>query len=175
MKQTEARVFSGLVRAGRLDRRFFTSLMFDERAVGNAVTIIAVLGALMFARPSLLPIIYAALYGVVRGLLSAGAAWAMAVLLFRRSGRFLTTFRLAGFAHVGFVPAAAVSATDTFLPVSLPFAGWWWALSLAASLFWYAAAMRAAADAQFDLTGLPAWLVGAAAAVGWFLAWRLGF
>lgn len=172
-------MFSGLVRAGRLDRRFFTSLVFDERAVGNAVTIMAVSGLLMFARLPLFFVFSAALYGVLRGLLSAGAAWAMAALIFRRSGRFLTTFRLAGFAHVGFahvgfVPAAAVSAAETFLPGSLPLSGWLWAASLGASLFWYAAAMRAAADAQFDLTGGPAWLFGAAAAVGWLLARSLG-
>lgn len=167
-------MFSGMVRAGRLDRRFFTSLVFDERAVGNAVTIMAVSGLLMFARLSLLSVIYTVLYGVLRGLISAGAAWAMAALIFRRSGRFLTTFRLAGFAHVGFVPAAVVSAADTFLPGSLPLSGWLWAASLGASLFWYAAAMRAAADAQFDLTGGPAWLFGAAAAVGWLLARSLG-
>lgn len=164
-------MFSGLVRAGRLDRSFFTSLVFDERAVGNAVAIMAVTGVLMFARLSLLSVLYAALYGMLRGLISAGLAWAVAALVFRRSGRFLTTFRLAGFAHVGFVPAAAVSLA---VPGSVPFAGWLTAAALLASLLWYAAAMRAAADAQFDITGRPAWLFGAAAALGWAVARLLG-
>ncbi len=165
-------MFSGLVRAGRLDRSFFTSLMFDERAVGNAVTIMAVLGVVLFARLSLFSILYAALYGMLRGLISAGLAWAAAALLFRRSGRFLTTFRLAGYAHVGFVPAAAVSLALRF--GSVPAAGWLAAAALLVSLFWYAAAMRAAADAQFDLTGSQAWLCGAAAALGWVAARLLG-
>lgn len=165
-------MFSGLVRAGRLDRSFFTSLMFDERAVGNAVTIMAATGVLMFARLSLLSILYASLYGMLRGLISAGLAWAAAALVFRRSGRFLTTFRLAGFAHVGFVPAAVVSLALRF--GSVPFAGWAAAAALLVSLLWYAAAMRAAADGQFDITGRPAWLFGAAAALGWAMARLLG-
>jgi len=163
-------VFSQLVRAGRLDRSFFTSLVFEERAVGNAVAIMAGLGIIMFARLSVFSIVYAALYGMLRGLISAGFSWAAAALVFRRSGRFLTTFRLAGFAHVGFAPAAAVS----FVPGSVPGAEWLSLAVLLVSLTWYGAAMSVAAEAQFDLTGGRAWLCGAAAAVGWLIARQLG-
>lgn len=163
-------MFSQVVRAGRLDRSFYTSLVFDERAVGNAVAIMAGLGIIMFARLSLLSILYAALYGMLRGFISAGLSWAAAALIFRRSGRFLTAFRLAGFAHVGFAPAAAVS----FVPGSVPGAEWLSLAALLVSLTWYGAAMRVAAEAQFDLTGGRAWLCGTAAAAGWLIARMLG-
>lgn len=163
-------MFNQVVRAGRLDRSFYTSLVFDERAVGNAVAIMAGLGIIMFARLSLLSILYAALYGMLRGFISAGLSWAAAALIFRRSGRFLTAFRLAGFAHVGFAPAAAVS----FVPGSVPGAEWLSLAALLVSLTWYGAAMRVAAEAQFDLTGGRAWLCGTAAAVGWLIARMFG-
>lgn len=163
-------MFSQVVRAGRLDRSFYTSLVFDERAVGNAVAIMAGLGIIMFARLSLLSVLYAALYGMLRGFISAGLSWAAAALIFRRSGRFLTAFRLAGFAHVGFAPAAAVS----FVPGSVPGAEWLSLAALLVSLTWYGAAMRVAAEAQFDLTGGRAWLCGTAAAAGWLIARMLG-
>lgn len=163
-------MFSQVVRAGRLDRSFYTSLVFEERAVGNAVAIMAGMGIIMFARLSLVSILYAALYGMLRGLISAGLSWAAAILLFRQSGRFLTTFRLAGFAHVGFVPAVAVS----FVPGSVPGAEWLSLAALLVSLVWYGAAMRVAAEAQFDLTGGRAWLCGAAAATGWLIARMFG-
>lgn len=163
-------MFSQVVRAGRLDRSFYTSLVFDERAVGNAVAIMAGLGIIMFARLSLLSILYAALYGMLRGFISAGLSWAAAALIFRRSGRFLTAFRLAGFAHVGFAPAAVVS----FVPGSVPGAEWLSLVALLVSLTWYGAAMRVAAEAQFDLTGGRAWLCGTAAAAGWLIARMLG-
>lgn len=163
-------MFSQVVRAGRLDRSFYTSLVFDERAVGNAVAIMAGLGIIMFARLSLLSILYAALYGMLRGFISAGLSWAAAALVFRRSGRFLTAFRLAGFAHVGFAPAAVVS----FVPGSVPGAEWLSLAALLVSLTWYGAAMRVAAEAQFDLTGGRAWLCGTAAAAGWLIARMLG-
>ena len=166
-----------MIRAGRLDRSFYTKLLFDDYATGNAVAIIV----LVFAVPVLVgeslhlgadPVVVAAfsvtaaaraaLDSVIRAGISAIAAWAVATRLLGRDGRIPVTFRLTGYAHVAFLPMLlwpVLSAQVTVL--------------LLASAIWYFLAMRVVAEAQFDLTGPEALQVAGAALAAWYLAFLL--
>ena len=100
-------VLSQIIRAGRLDRSFFTSLLFDDYAVGNAVALVALLAAipaLLGSDLSVVAAVSAALYGLMWAGLTAVAAWAVATRILQRDGRIPTTFRLTAFAHVALIP-----------------------------------------------------------------------
>ncbi len=151
-----------IVRAGRMDRSFYTSLLFDEYATGNAIAIVV----LVFAIPALidsgLNVVFTAsvaLFSLIRAGISAVAAWAVATRLLDRDGRIPTTFRLAGFAHVAFIPTMVQ-----------PFLEELSTLLFVAAAAWYFLSMRIVAEVQFDLDDSGTLQVAAAALGAWFIA-----
>ena len=155
-------MLSQIIRAGRLDRSFFTSLLFDYYAVGNAVALVALLAAipaLLLSNLSVVVAVSAALYGLMWAGLTAVAAWAVATRILRRDGRIPTTFRLTAFAHVALIPTIFIPLFPGFL-----------AVLVVGSLAWFFMAMRIVADVQFDLVGQDTLQVaGAAVAVRFVL------
>lgn len=142
-----------------MDRSFFTSLLFDEYATGNAVAIIVLVAAVPVLAHDLNVVssAQAALNGLIRGGLSAVAAWAVATRVIGRDGRIPTTFRLTGFAHIAFIPMMAGPWVQDLAP-----------MLLLGSLAWYFLVMRVVAAVQFDLEGQTTMQVAGAAAAAWF-------
>jgi len=150
-----------MVRAARMDRSFYTSLLFDEYATGNAIAIVVLVFAIPALVDSRVDLVFTAtigLYSLIRAGLSAVAAWAVAARVMDRDGRIPTTFRLAAFAHVAFIPLAI----RPFLPDLAT-------LLLLGSLAWYFVLMRVVAAVQFDLDDSGSLQVAAAGAGAWFL------
>jgi hypothetical protein len=137
-----------MVRAARLDRRFFTELIFDNYATGNAVMVVAAtyaLIALTFAlgRPlqlSLIGLLRLVLGGLVGWLVLGGALWVVGVKLFNGRGRGQTILRLIGFAHAPLV----VCAVGLLLPASLD------TVVVAVGFLWFFAAVASATRVLFD-------------------------
>lgn len=149
-----------IIRAARLERPFYTSLLFDEYATGNAVAIIVLVGAVPVLAHDLNVVAsaQAALNSLIRGGLSAVAAWAVATKIIGRDGRIPTTFRLAGFAHVAFIPTMVgpwVSQLEPWLRIG--------------SLVWFFFAMRVVASVQFDLDDQTSVQVAGGAVLAWFV------
>lgn len=102
-----------MIRAGRLDRGFYTSLLFaGDGAVGDAALLVGVIHAI----PAVVAVIlgdagivgglYFVLAGIVRWLLSAGGMHLVATKIYEVHGRYESAMRLAGFAQVASIPAA---------------------------------------------------------------------
>ena len=148
-----------MVRAGRLDRSFYTSLLYDGYATGNAVVVAAVVGLIPELRSvSLVGMAYAAVWSIARAGVVALAIWATSLYLFRRSGQIPDTFRLVAFANVAFLPMAMIP----------------WLAALAvplvlASVVWFFFALRIVADAQFDLRHPEDSFAAAAGLLGWYV------
>jgi len=138
-----------MVRAARLDRQFFTELVFDDYATGNAVMVVAATYALIaiafaFGRPlqlSLIGLLRLVLGGLVGWLVLGGALWIVGVKLFSGSARGQTILRLIGFAHAPLV----VSAVGLLLPAPSG------TVIVAASFVWFFAAVESATRVVFDL------------------------
>ena len=152
-----------LVRAGRLDRSFYTNLLFDDYATGNAVAIVALLAAVPILLKTLDPFLALriGIRALVRAALVAIAAWAVATRMFEREGRIPTSIRLIGYAHIALIPIAVI----VFFP-SLEFP------MLALAVVWFFLAARVVAEVQFDLPQSDATIVGGAAAGAWFILFR---
>ncbi len=137
-----------MVRAARLDRRFFTELIFDDYATGNAVMVVAAsyaLIALMFAfgRPlqlSLIGLLRLVLGGLVGWLVLGGGLWVVGVKLFNGSARGQTVLRLIGFAHAPLV----VSAVGLLLPAPLD------TVIVVVGIVWFFVAVASAIRVLFD-------------------------
>ena len=151
-----------MVRAGRLDQSFYTSLLYDSYATGNAVAVIAVVGLIPGLRYlSLLDAAFGAVAGVLRTGIVALAVWAAGYYLFRRHGQIPVSFRLIGFANVALIPFA-IGAWFAAEPIRI--------LLVVVSAVWFFLAVRVIARSQFDLghpedsfvagAGVLAWYVG---------------
>ena len=151
-----------IIRAGRLDRSFYTNLLFDDYAVGNAVALVALLAAipaLLRSDFSIVVAASAAIYGLLWAGLTALAAWAVATRILGRDGRVPTTFRLTAFAHVALIPTIFIPLLAGLSP-----------LLILGSLAWFFILMRVVAEVQFDLVGQETLQVaGAAVAVRFIL------
>ena len=150
-----------IIRAGRLDRSFYTSLLFDDYAIGNAVALVAVMAAVPRLFDSNIDVVaagFGAISGLIRAGLTAAAAWAFATRVLGRDGRIPTTFRLTAFAHVTLIPIMA-------LPL-VPSLG---AVLVVGGLAWFFVAMRVVAAVQFDLVGEETMKVAAVAVLAWFI------
>ena len=153
-------MLSQMIRAGRLDRPFYESLLFDNYATGNAVVVIVIAGIL----PQLwsfwpVGVAFAILGSILRALLVTAAVWAASVYIFKRHGNHRATFRMVGFANVAFFP--------------LVLAGWPGLLGLVALLItavWFFLALRTAVGAQFDLDHPENSFVAATGLLGWYLS-----
>jgi hypothetical protein len=130
-----------IIRAARLDRSFYSGLLYDDYAVGNGVLFVGLLGAI----PGALALdFFAAAFGAISMLVRAAivgvAAWAVAIKMLHGEGRIPTTIRLTLFAHVAFIPllvAPWVPALSTILFIGV--------------LVWFFLEMRVVASVQFDL------------------------
>ena len=150
-----------MVRAGRLDPTFYTSLLYDGYATGNAVVVVAVIGIIGGLRHgSLLDAAYGAVAGIVRAGIVALAVWAAGVYLFRRYGQIPVSFRLIGFANVALIPFA-VGAWFATQGVQV--------LLVIVSAVWFFLAVRVIARSQFDLEHPEDSFVAGAGVLAWYV------
>lgn len=149
-----------IVRAGRLDRSFYSSLVYDRAAGGNAAVVIALAAAIpaFAARPAVLAAV-PILWSIVRAGLAAWVLRALGVHLFRGFGDMSAAFRLVGFAHICLLPLAARPWIEAD----------WLRLSLFVfSILWFFLALRAAAGALFGMDRLRTAALAAAGLFGWY-------
>lgn len=142
-------LFNQMLRAVRLDKKFYTELFFDSYATGNSVlAVVLVYGVIYLGLIAgtnvgfdLIGLLWFMLGGAVGWLVVGGGLWLAATKLFDGHGTGATAVRLTGFSHaplllltVGFfVPSA-------FVPVII-----------VAALVWFGATLAVAAQALFDL------------------------
>lgn len=150
-----------MVRAGRLDRVFYTSLLGDDYATGTAVVIVAVVGLLpALGRGSLVALFGAAIRAIMLAGLVAMAVWAAGVHLYRSYGSVHVTFRLVGFAYIAFAPLALIAWVGSI--------GFFWAATLL-SLVWFFMALRVVALVQYGLGHPENSLTAGIGVLGWYL------
>jgi hypothetical protein len=120
-----------MVKAGRLDRSFYTQLIFDSYATGNAVLVVGiahvlrVLGFWPFFSLSLL--LEALLEGLIGWILLALGVWLVGTKLLDGDAQLQTVIRLTGFAHV---PLFAWILDLVIRPVGLWIAVAWFAAAV---------------------------------------------
>ncbi len=148
-----------IVRAGRLNRSFYASLLHDRYAAGNAAAVIvltAVLPAL--AARSVVLAASTALWSIVRAGLTAWALRTAGVRLFHGWGETAAAFRMVGFAHVAVLPLAARPWVEE---------GWLSNSLLVLALLWFFLALQAAADALFGMKPMHSRFLAAVGLCGW--------
>lgn len=154
-----------MFRAGRLDRSFYTALLYDEYATGNAVLVAAVVGIIpVLPTFSVLQVALSALSAILRAVLAAAGVWAAGVYLFRRNAHLPVTIRLVGFAQVAILPVALIPWITMFAGLgglSIPL--------MVLSALWLFLALRIVAISQFDLGHPENSLVAAAGLLGWYI------
>lgn len=150
-----------MVRAGRLDRSFYTSLLYDGYATGNAVLVVAVVGIIPGLRNlSVLDAAFSALSSIVRAGIVALAVWAAGVYLFRRYGQIPVSFRLIGFANVALIPfGTGVWFSSSALRLTM----------VLVSGVWFFLAIRVIARSQFDLEHPEDSFVAGAGVLAWYV------
>ena len=149
-----------MIRAGRLDRPFYESLLFDNYATGNAVVMIIIAGILPQLWPFwLVGAAFAILSSILRAVLVSAAVWAASVHIFKRYGDYRATFRMVGFANVAFLPLVLAGRPGALGLVALLVAGVWFFLAL-----------RTVVGAQFDLAHPENSFVAATGLLGWYLS-----
>ena len=150
-----------IVRAGRLDRTFYASLLNDEYASGTAVVVVALVGLLpALGGGSLVGIFGGAIQAIMLTGLVAMAVWAAGVHLYRSYGSAHVTFRLVGFAYVAFVPLAIIPWAGSALV--------YWGAN-AVSIVWFFLALRVVARVQYGLGHPENSLTAGAGVLGWYL------
>ena len=155
-------MFRQMVSAGRLDRSFYTSIIHDSYATGNAVLVVAVVGLIPgLSSFSLAGAAFAAVSSIVQAAIVALGVWAAGVYLFRRYGRLPVSFRLVGFANVALIPVGI----GPWLGIRLV-----QVLLTIASAVWFFAALRVAARSQFDLDHPEDSFVAGAGILAWYVA-----
>ncbi|WP_420431155.1 hypothetical protein [Candidatus Poriferisocius sp.] len=148
-----------LIRAGRLDRGFYLSLLYDREATGNAVLVVLVAGLLSNLRTlSVAGLAFALLGALFRAVIVSGAVWAVSTYLLGRPGDPQATFRMVGFANVAFFPLVV---GDPGRAIGL--------LALLVAALWFFMALRLVASVQFDLEHPVTLLVALAGMLGWYL------
>lgn len=150
-----------IVRAGRLNRSFYASLLYDQYAAGNAVVVIVLTAVLpVLAARSVVLAASTALWSIVRAGLAAWVLRTVGVRLFQGYGETAAAFRMVGFAHIALLPLAARPwAAAGWLRISL----------LVLALLWFYLALRAAADALFDMRRVNSRFMAAAGLCGWYI------
>lgn len=150
-----------VVRAGRLDRSFYASLLYDQYAAGNAAAVIVLTAALpALAARSVVLAASAALWSIVRAGLAAWVLRTVGVRLFHGYGETAAAFRMVGFAHIAVLPLAARPWLE---------AGWLRVCLLVLSLLWFYLALRTAADALFGMKRMHSSFMAAAGLCGWYI------
>ncbi len=149
-----------MIRAGRLDRSFYESLLFDNYATGNAVVIVIIAGLLppaWFFSP--VGAAFAILGSILRAGLVTAAVWAASVYIFKRHGNPRATFRMVGFANVAFFPLLLAGRPGLLGLVALFITAMWLFLAL-----------RTVVGAQFELDHPENSFVAATGLLGWYLS-----
>ena len=153
-------MLSQMIRAGRLDRPFYESLLFDQYATGNAVVMITIAGILpQLWSFSLVSVADDILDSILRALLVTAAVWAAAVYIFKRHGNYRATFRMVGFANVAFFPLVLAGRPGLLGLVALLI-----------TAVWFFLALRTAVGAQFELDHPENSFVAATGLLGWYLS-----
>ena len=158
---SEVPVLVKIVRAGRLDRTFYASLVHDEYASGTAVVVVAAVGLLpALGRGSLVDLLGGSIRAIMLAGLVAMAVWATSVHLHRSYGSAHVTFRLVGFAYVAFLP----------LVLRPWFVSAWvfWGTTVL-SVLWFFLALRVIARVQYGLGHPENSLTAGAGVLGWYL------
>ena len=150
-----------IVRAGRLDRTLYASLLHDEYASGTAVVVVAVVGLLpALGRGSLVALFGSSIRAIMLTGLVAMAVWAAGVHLYRSYGDAHVTFRLVGFAYVAFLPLALQPWFRSALV--------YWGTTVL-SVLWFFLALRIVARVQYGLGHPENSLTAGAGVLGWYL------
>ncbi len=144
-----------MMRAGRLDRAFYTQLIFDSYATGNAVLVVgAVYAAHALIRSLDVPfLLNVLLSGLIGWILLALAAWLIGTKLLEGDAQLQTVIRLTGFAHV---PLFAWLLDVLVAPVGL------WL-----GVVWFAAAVYVAVQVAMSLEQREALIASAVGLVVW--------
>ncbi|HDH02841.1 MAG TPA: hypothetical protein ENH15_01185 [Actinobacteria bacterium] len=160
-------MLSQMIRAGRLDRNFYSSLEFaGERAVGDAALLVgvahgvpAVIAMLLYRLPIASALSFV-LFGIVAWLISAGGMHLVATRVYEVPGRYETAMRPVGFAQVAAIPAAL-----RILPSGLS------GLLILGTLIWLFAALVVISQVLYGHLDQQQHMATAAGGVGaWFLA-----
>ena len=152
-------MFGQIVRAGRLSRSFYASLLHDQYAAGNAVAVIVLTAVLpVLAARSVVLAASTALWSIVRAGLAAWVLRTVGVRLFHGYGETAAAFRMVGFAHVAVLPLAVRPWAE---------AGWPRISLLVLALLWFFLALQAAADALFGMRRMYSRFLAAAGLCGW--------
>jgi len=162
-----------MIRAAQLDRRFFTEMVFDDYATGNAVIVVAAAYALIAlafvlgggSQLSMVTFLRLVLGGLVGWLVLGGALWVTGVKLFNGSARGQTAVRLVGFAHAPLVASAVgllMPAPSGTVVVVFGFA-------------WFFASVASATRALFDFDLSHAVSATLLAFAVWWAAGLIGF
>lgn len=150
-----------IVRAGRLDRTLYASLLHDDYASGTAVVVVAAVGLLpALGRGSLVDIFGSSIRAIILTGLVAMAVWATGVHLYRSYGDARVTFRLVGFAYVAFLPLALQPWFGSALV--------YWGTTVL-SVLWFFLALRIVARVQYGLGHPENSLTAGAGVLGWYL------
>ena len=159
-------MLSQMIRAGRLDRSFYESLLFDNYATGNAVVMIIIAGLLpqvgripQVGAFSLVAAAFAVLASILRAGLVTAAVWAASVYIFKRHGNPRATFRMVGFANVAFFPLVLTGRPGPL-----------WLVALLITAVWFFLALRTVARAQFEFDHAENSFVAATGLLGWYLS-----
>ncbi len=166
-------MLSQMIRAGRLDRNFYSSLEFaGESAAGDAALLVGVVHAVpafaamifrglgSFAGAQVAGALYFVLFGLIAWLVSAGGMHLVATRVYEVPGRYESAMRPVGFAQVAVIPAA--------LRI-LPFDGD--GLLILASLIWLFAALVVISQVLYSNLDQQQHMATAAGGAGaWLLA-----
>lgn len=158
-------VLHKLVRAGRLDRTLYASLVNDDYATGNAVVVAAVVGLLPgLGRSAGLAVFWAPLRAIILVACVSLALRAAAVHLYQSQGSSTVAFRLVGFAAVAGIPLGVDPWTIN---------NWILWPSRIIAVLWFFLALRVIARVQFALGHPDNSLVAGAGVLGGYLGWIL--
>lgn len=161
-----------MARAARLDRRFYTEILFDDYATGNAVLAVAAVYTVLalalvingFRRFDLIGFLLVLLGGVIGWLVLAGALWLAGVKLLHGEARGETVLRLAGFAHTPLVLIGVAVVLPSPVSTIVAFG----------ALGWFALSLVAASSVLFDFDRTHAWSATLLAVAGWWVAQIIG-
>lgn len=151
-----------MVQAARLDRTFYTRLVFDTYATGNAVLVVAVvylvlalvpwlLRGLTLGGAMLMSVLQVVLFGAIWWIIMSLVVWVIGAYLLEGEARLQTVIRSAGFAHTPLLVAV------------VPVVGFW------VGVVWFGAGVTVAAETTLGLDRGKAVIAAAAGVVAWLI------
>lgn len=156
-----------MVRAARLDRTFYTRLIFDSYATGNAVLVVGlvylVLGLIpwllrgLLGAGALMSVLRVVLFGAIWWIIMSLVVWLVGAYLLEGDARLQTVIRSTGFAHTPLLAAV------------VPVAGFW------VGLVWFGAGVTMAAETTLGLERSKAIIAAVAGVLVWLLLFGRAF